>query len=238
MTFAVILAGGKGTRMGNSEMPKQFLLLGDKPIMIHTIEQFLLNQQIDKIIVCSPKEWIPYTNDILKKYLFNNDKVSVTQGGSTRNETILNGCMHIREKFGASSEHIIITHDAVRPFITQRIINENIEALKKYEVCDTVIGAIDTIIVSKDGEKIDEIPDRNFMFQGQTPQSFGLEAFIDNYNSLTDKEKEILTDACKIFIMKGKEVGCVKGDESNIKITNLYDLKIANAIVERNILND
>lgn len=231
MIYGEILAGGSGTRMGNTEMPKQFLMLGDKPIIIHTIEQFLINKRIAKVVVCCPKTWISYANDLLKKYDIDTDKVEVTEGGSNRNESIMNGCKFIEEKYGLTDEDLIVTHDAVRPFITQRIIDDNIDGLKKYDAVDTVIPATDTIVYSKDGEVITEIPIRKECYQGQTPQSFKIKRLMEVYNSLTDKEKEILTDACKIFSIKGLKVGLVNGEVFNTKITMQYDLKIANAIL-------
>ena len=230
MIYAEILAGGKGTRMGNTDMPKQFLMLGSKPIVIHTIEQFLINGNISKIIVCCPKDWITYMNDLLDKYIPNSN-VEVVEGGSTRNETIINGCKFIEEKYGLNDDDAIITHDSVRPFVTQRIIDDNVIALKKYNAVDTVIEATDTIVESKDGKIISDVPNRKFMYQGQTPQSFNIKELIKTYESLTDDEKEILTDACKMFSIKGKDVNIVSGETFNIKITNIYDLKIANAIL-------
>lgn len=230
MIYAEILAGGKGTRMGNTDMPKQFLMLGSKPIVIHTIEQFLINSNISKIIVCCPKDWITYMTDLLDKYIPNSG-VEVVEGGATRNETIINGCKFIEEKYGLNDDDVIITHDSVRPFVTQRIIDDNVEAMKKYSAVDTVIEATDTIVESKDGKIISDVPNRKFMYQGQTPQSFNIKELMSTYASLTDDEKEILTDACKMFSIKGKDVNIVSGETFNIKITNIYDLKIANAIL-------
>ena len=85
MIYAEILAGGHGKRFGNKDLPKQFMMLSEKPIIIHTIEQFVINKDIDKIIVCTPKNWISYTEDLIKKYIKNNDNIEVTCGGSTRN---------------------------------------------------------------------------------------------------------------------------------------------------------
>lgn len=232
MTYVEILAGGKGTRMGNTEMPKQFLQLGTKPIFIHTLEQFLLNNEIDKIILCCPKAWMTYAEDIIKKYALNPDKIAVVEGGSNRNETIMNGCKYIEENFGINEDDIIITHDAVRPFVTQRIISDNIESAKKYGAVDTVIPATDTIVISKDGKEISEIPVRKEMYQGQTPQSFNMKQLMETYQSLTEDEKEVLTDACKMFIIKGKTVKIVEGEVYNLKITTLHDLKMANAILK------
>ena len=234
MTYVEVLAGGKGTRMGNTDMPKQFLMLGNKPIFIHTIEQFLLNTKVDKVILCCPKMWISHAKDTIEKYLSDTSNVVVVEGGSTRQETILNGCKYIEQEYGINDDDVIITHDAVRPFVTQRIIDENIENVKKYGAVDTVIPATDTIVESQDGEVISNIPVRNQMYQGQTPQSFNIKKLMNIFDSLSEEEKKILTDACKAFILKGEKVSLVQGEVYNIKITTLHDLKLSNAIlVER-----
>lgn len=231
MIYGEILAGGSGTRMGNTEMPKQFLMLGDRPIIIHTIEQFLINQSFSKIVVCCPKEWVSYAEDLLEKYNIDTERVEVTAGGATRNDTIINGCKLIEEKYGLTDKDIIVTHDAVRPFVNQRILDDNIKLAKKYDAVDTVIPATDTIVYSKDGKIITEIPDRKECYQGQTPQTFNIKKLMELFDSLTKKEKEILTDGCKIFSLKGENVGLVDGEVYNIKLTTLYDLKIARAIL-------
>ena len=229
MNFGGILAGGKGTRMGKTDLPKQFLMLGEKPIIIHTIEQFLISPAIDEIVVGVPENWIDYTKDIIEKYC-KDDRIHVIQGGKNRNGTIMNICKYICENF-KDNENIIVTHDAVRPFVTQRIIKENVEICKKIGAADTVISASDTIVESKDGEIISNIPIRSQMYQGQTPQSFNVEEFIKQYESLTDDEKEILTDATKTYVLKGKKVGLVSGEPYNMKITTKYDLKLANLML-------
>lgn len=126
---------------------------------------------------------------------------------------------------------VIVTHDSVRPFVTHRILEENIQAAKQYGACDTVIPATDTIVRSVSHTVISDIPDRSVMYQGQTPQSFKAKKLKRVYESLTDQEKEILTDACKIFVIKGEEVRLVQGEVSNIKITYPYDLKVAESLI-------
>lgn len=232
MIYAEILAGGKGTRMGNTEMPKQFLMLGNKPIFIHTIEQFILNKKIEKVLVCCPEQWVSYTKDTIGKYIANTNKVIVVKGGKTRNDTILNGIRYIEENYGINDDDIILTHDAVRPFLTQRIIDDNVEGALKYGAVDTVVEAFDTIVHSIDGKIITDIPLRNEMYQGQTPQSFNIKLLIRFFDSLTDDEKNILTDACKALVIKGTDVYLVRGEVYNIKITTQYDLKVANGLVE------
>ena len=124
-----------------------------------------------------------------------------------------------------------MTHDSVRPFLTHRIIEENIRYAKEYGACDTVIPATDTIVESRDQQLITSIPDRATMYQGQTPQSFKAKHLRTLYESLSVEEKGILTDACKILVIKGEKVHLVEGEESNIKITYPYDMRVAEALL-------
>lgn len=229
---AGILAGGKGTRMGNVPMPKQFLLLNDKPIIVHTVEKFILNNKFENIIIATPKEWINHTTDILKKYQIDLPKLKVIEGGSDRNDTIMNIIDCIEKDRALKDDDILVTHDAVRPFLTHRIIEENIEQGMIHSAVDTVISAIDTIVESKDNEFISGIPRREYMFQGQTPQTFNVKKLKTLYNELTENEKTILTDACKIFSMKGETVKLIQGEVFNIKVTTPYDFNVANAIIK------
>ena len=232
MIFAAILAGGVGSRMGGTDTPKQFLPLGGKPVIIHTIEKFVINSKIDKIIVLTPQNYINHTTHLIKEHIGRDDDIIVIEGGKTRNDTLLNSINYIDEHFGIDDESIIITHDSVRPFVTHRIIEDNIEAAKKYGACDTVIPATDTIVESINAKTIESIPVRDYYYQGQTPQSFNIKKLFNLINSLTEEESNILTDACKIFTLKDEDVYLVDGEVTNIKITYPYDLKLANTILE------
>ena len=233
--FGVILAGGKGTRMGNVEKPKQFMEIGGKAIIVHTIEKFAVHPSFDEIIVLSPKQWINHTRDIIRKYLPNIKNIVVTQGGESRNETVMNSIRYIERNYGLTEDTIIVTHDSVRPFVSHRILDENIQAVLAYNACDTVIPATDTIVCSDNHSYISAIPERSKMYQGQTPQSFKAKKLKDLYESLTEEEKEILTDACKIMVLKGEKVYLVEGDVCNIKITYPYDIKVAEALLGGNM---
>ena len=232
MVFAAIFAGGKGSRMGNSDTPKQYLKLGSKPIIIHTIEKFFVNDKIDEILVLCPKAWVAHTKDLVKKYIPEGKKVTVIEGGATRNGTLENALSFIESNYEINNDTIIVTHDAVRPFLTHRIISDNVDAAIKYGACDTVIPATDTIVRSEDGKLIFEIPDRTKMYQGQTPQSFKVKELISVIGSLTDDEKAILTDACKIYTIKNKPVYMVDGEVFNIKITFPYDMEVATTLLK------
>ncbi len=231
MIFGVVLAGGIGSRMGNVDKPKQYLLVGDKPILIHTLERFYIESEFEKIIVLCPAEWVSHTKNLIRKYMVDSSRVVVLQGGETRNETIMNSIRYIEENYGLTDDTIVVTHDSVRPFVTQRIIEENIKYAKKYGACDTAVKATDTIVCSEDNRIISEIPERSKMYQGQTPQSFNARKLKNLYESLTAEEKDLLTDAAKIFVMKGEKVHIVDGEVFNIKITYPYDLRVAEALL-------
>ena len=232
MIFAAILAGGVGSRMGNSDVPKQFLNLGDKPILIHTIEKFIINSKFDKILVLTPNNFINSTIDLIKNIEGETDKIIVLEGGETRNDTIRNAISYIKSNFSIDDDSIIVTHDSVRPFVSHRIIEDNIKMASEYGACDTVIPATDTIVESVDGDTISSIPLRDHYYQGQTPQSFKINKLDSLYTNLSKEEIDSLTDAAKIFTLNNEDVFLVEGDVTNIKITYPYDLKLANTILK------
>ena len=231
MVIAGIVAGGVGTRMGQNIMPKQFLNIAGKPIIVHTIEKFLASPQIDGIVVGVHAEWMHVMNDLLDKYFIGESGIVVVTGGKNRNETIKNIVNGARENFKADENTILVSHDAVRPFLSLRIIEDNVKAAEKFGVCDTVVGSTDTIVQSEEDGFITNIPVRSTMYQGQTPQSFRIGLFEEVYSSMTEEELDIVTDACKMFFMRGHKVRLVEGDVSNFKVTYPFDLKMAKTIL-------
>lgn len=227
MIYAVIAAGGIGSRMG-SEMPKQYIKIGGKEIIRYTAEKFAKINRIDKVIILCPEDWVNFTRE-----LFKDEKIIALCGGATRNETLMKAIDFIEESYGLTDDTVIITHDAVRPFVTAEIIENNIDAVLKYGASGTAIPATDTIFESQNSCTISSIPDRSKLYQAQTPQCFKAKKLREIYMSLSLKEKEILTDACKIYTISGYDVHMVKGDVSNIKITYPYDLIVAEAILKK-----
>ncbi|MEE1299694.1 MAG: D-ribitol-5-phosphate cytidylyltransferase, partial [Acutalibacteraceae bacterium] len=173
MTFAAVLAGGIGSRMG-AEMPKQYLTAGGKPILVRSVEQFACREDLACVLVLTPEDWVSYTKDLLLHYGIGPGDVPVTvlAGGATRNDTLRNAIDYLEDHFELDDDSVFITHDAVRPFLTQKMIDDNIAAVREHGACGTCIHATDTIVVSEDGTAISEIPDRSRLYQMQTPQSF------------------------------------------------------------------
>lgn len=235
MVYGIILAGGNGTRMGQTDKPKQFLLLNNVPIFIYTVKQFLLNDKIAKTIICAPKKWHTFIKDNIEKYIINTDNIIIVESGLTRNDTMMNGCNYIKDNYGINNNDIVVTHDSVRPFITEQMINDNINYAAKYGAVTTVIEAIDTIITSTDHKTITSTPIRKNVFHVQTPQSFNLNKIIKLFNVLTEREKETLTDGSKIFTIHNEPVYLVRGDKSNIKITTKDDLLIAKTLLKKKL---
>ncbi|MCD8149259.1 MAG: 2-C-methyl-D-erythritol 4-phosphate cytidylyltransferase [Clostridiales bacterium] len=232
MVVAGIVAGGVGARMGNSVVPKQFLEIGGKPIIIHTIEKFLVSADIDYIVVGVHADWQDYLEDLIHKYIKDSKRIEITAGGKNRNDTIQKIIEKADEMWHVEDDTIFVTHDAVRPFVSLEIIEENVKMAKEYGVCDTVAEATDTIVQSDNRQFITEIPRRDEMYQGQTPQSFKYGLFREVYNSMTEEELNIVTDACKMFFLRGHNVYLVKGSVQNFKITYPFDLKMANCMLE------
>lgn len=233
MIFGAIVAGGVGNRMNLSGLPKQFLPLGEskKPVIIHTLEKFLMCDKFDYIYLGVHKDWTQYAEELIEKYNLKSEKVVVVTGGSDRNATIFNIIDAIEKHHSVNDGDIIVTHDAVRPFLTLRMVEENIAAAKDCGACDTVIPAVDTIVDSKDGKVISAVPNRKYLYQGQTPQSFDIKKLKRLYLDLSEEEKSKMTDACGVFVARNEPVELVMGDTFNIKITTVSDYKIAEAIL-------
>jgi 2-C-methyl-D-erythritol 4-phosphate cytidylyltransferase len=189
MAYAILLAGGIGRRTG-LDIPKQFFQIKNKPFLAYCIDKFVPIKEFEKIVVSSPKEYIHETEEIIDKFFPDEDRLVVIEGGETRNDTIFKIIDEIKRDFGENDDDIIVTHDAVRPFVTLRILEENIDAAVEFGACDTVVPATDTIVCSEDGEEISDIPNRELMYQGQTPQSFKVKMLKELYAQLTDTEKD------------------------------------------------
>lgn len=231
MLYYMIMAGGIGSRMNSPELPKQYLKVHDEPIIVKTIRNFEDFGSFTAGVVCCPIDWIEYTKAMLLEYGISLDSIAVISGGKNRNCSVKNGCRFLRENFNITDDDIILTHDAVRPFLNSRIIKDNISAVKEFGVANTVMPVYDSIIRSENGEFLSECVKRDDIFRVQTPQSFKFKELEAVINSLTDLELAEYTDVASIFYNKGYKVKLVKGSDNNIKITTPFDLAVAKAII-------
>ena len=224
----VLLAGGVGTRMKSDDLPKQFLVVGGKPIIIHTMEAFQKHPSIDAIIVVTLESW----TEVLWAYAkqFNITKLKwVVPGGATGQDSIFCGLSALKEN--VSDDDLIMIHDGNRPLVSSDIISDSLVTFEKYGSAVAAIPCTEVVFVSDDKIKSKESIDRSRLMRTQTPHSY---KFGELYNAhLEAQSKGITSTAASCELMKelGKETYFSKGSEENIKITTLDDLKIFKSIL-------
>lgn len=228
MNIAVVFAGGVGKRMSSKAIPKQFLELHGKPIIIYTLEAFEKSKDIDKIVVVCVKSHIKELKRYISKFAL--EKVAmIVPGGKTGFESIYNGL----EAVGTvgKEDDIVLIHDGVRPFIDRKVIAENIASVKKYGNAITAVPTIEGIMISESGETVDDFPERKRMYATKAPQSFRYKEVFDLYKRAKEEEYEPVETAhlCQHY---GMELHMVKGSYDNIKITTPMDYYIFRAIHE------
>ncbi len=227
----MILAGGIGSRMQSPELPKQYLKIDNEPIIIKTVRNFIDFGSFRAGVICCPVDWIEYTKALLLEHGISTETVFVIPGGKNRNSSVQNGCRFLTNNFNISDDDIILTHDAVRPFIDARVIKDNISAVNEFGAANTVMPVYDSIIRTSTGDFLSEHLPRKELYRVQTPQSFRLTELENVINSLSDDELETYTDVASIFTDRGFRVKLVEGLDRNIKITTPFDMAVAESII-------
>jgi len=224
--YAVILAGGAGTRM-NSPVPKQFFMLGEAPVFIHAARKLLGDARVKQLWVGANGDWYDLARQQIDEYLGEDRRVLMCRGGADREETLLNTLHAIRARNDVGPEDIVLIHDAVRPFLTRRIIDDVIREMDFCDACNTVVPVNDTVVQSADGRTVSGMPMRSELFAGQSPQGFRILPLLEAFASLTSEERKQLTETTKVFFMKNISIHIVRGEFFNFKITTPYDWRIA-----------
>lgn len=228
---AVVFAGGTGQRMGVKDVPKQFLEVKGKPVIIYTLEYFQYHPEIDEIYIPCIEPWIDYLKFQLEKYNISKVK-AVIPGGSTGQDSIYLGLKEAQKH--CDYDDVVLIHDGVRPFITSDLISRNIRDTRKYGNSITSTGCNETFLVSKDGSEIIDVPVRRESYNGQAPQSFKLGEIIDAHEEMRAKNpsyKDVI-DSCTLYNLLGKKTYLTEGVRGNIKITNPVDIYIFEAWLE------
>lgn len=217
--IAIILASGTGERFGEN-IPKQFFEFRGKTLLEHALDTFERNKNIDEIILVTNPKFRDLAEEILARSSYT--KITkVLNGGATRVESSYIGTSE------APDDANVLIHDAVRAFVTPKIIDDNIEALKKYEAIGTAIDTIDTIVQVDENSVITAIPTRKYLKRVQTPQSFRATLIKQAHRLALKEENTNFTDDCGLILhYKLAPIHIVEGDELNIKITHKNDLKI------------
>ena len=230
MNTALIFAGGAGRRMHSAGKPKQFLELHGKPIIIHTLEHFDRHPQIDAIAVVCIAGWVDYLKELLVR--FHIKKVRwIVPGGETSQESTRAG-LGILEANCDPRDTIVLIHDGVRPLITEKVISDNIAAVKEYGNAITAAPAIETIITVDENEDVTELIDRQSCRLARAPQSFYLSDIIAMHQKAMADNYDKMIDSASLMIHYGVKLHLVEGPAENIKITTPSDFYIFKAIQE------
>jgi len=229
--YGAILAGGAGTRL-NSAVPKQFLEIAGVPILIRSIRAMFADDRIEELWVGANGDWYDLALQQISVFIGSDERLRVCQGGSDREATLTNILESVQKNNIVKDDDIILIHDAVRPFVTKRIINDVISEMKYCDVCNTVIPVIDTIVCSDDKKTISGMPDRSVLFAGQSPQGFRITTLINAFKTLDAVTRKQLTETTKACFVQGIPIHIVAGELFNYKITTSYDMQIAESVLK------
>ena len=224
--YVIILAGGVGRRM-DSDIPKQFLEVENKPIIVYTIERFQRNDNIEKILVVCLPEWISYLKDLIKKYSLS--KVQwIVEGGATGHDSIRNGVFYLRNKI--NMDDYIVIHDAVRPILPQKAIDEVLRVAHENGNASSSIVCHPPIVYTEDHKSGIKDIDREHVMLTASPQVYKFSLALKYYDKAEEENKHAFTFTSSLFIHYGERVYFAKGTTNNIKITQKEDIALFSAL--------
>ena len=228
MIIALLTAAGTGTRM-NQDIPKQFIHVDNKPVIIHTMEAFQNHPSIDAILVVTLDSW----KEVLWAYAnqFNISKLRwVAKGGETGQDSIRNGLDKLKEEY--PDENItVMVHDGNRPLVSSEIISDSLATFAKYGCAVAAVPCTEVVFESEDGTSSHVSIVREKLFRTQTPHTYKFNELLWAHNEAEKRGIKGTAASCMLMKELGKETYFSKGSEENIKITTLDDLKIFKALL-------
>ena len=219
---AIVLSAGVGSRM-NSDIPKQYMMLKDKPVLAHSLLAFEESEVDDIVIVCGSRDEEYIKKEFVKKYSLKK-VTAIVPGGAERYNSVYNGLL------ACEGADYVLIHDGARPYVTKEIIKRNMDEVLKYKAVVTSVKATDTVKIADENGFVVSTPERKSVFFMQTPQTFEYRLALNSYSALIkDLEKEVkvqVTDDAQVVEMYSDiRVKLIEGDYSNIKITVPKDLQ-------------
>ncbi|MBQ1397075.1 MAG: 2-C-methyl-D-erythritol 4-phosphate cytidylyltransferase [Clostridia bacterium] len=230
MNIGVIFAGGVGSRMHSKDVPKQFLEIHNKPIIIHTLEYFERNDEIDAVVISCVGDWIPHLEKLLYQYRIEKVK-RVVRGGATGQLSIYNGLTAAKE-VAAGRKAIVLIHDGVRPLINEQLLSDNIESVKRYGSAITSAVVKETIVVIDEDGMVEQVPSRAKSRVAKAPQSFWLDDILAVHEKALSEGNDNSIDSCTLMQSYGYKLHMVDGPYENIKITTPDDFYTMRAILD------
>ena len=233
MIYAAILAGGIGKRIERTSLPKQFISVAGTPIILLTLREFLKNDRLEKIYIAVHKDWKEYLDNLIAASFAEHEisRIVIVNGGKERLDSFTNVMDAIISQRGLHDEDVLICHDSVRPFVTQQMINDCIDATLEDKLALTVVPTTDTIHVAHDERFIDGTLDRTGLYNGQNPSGFNIAVLKQALETASEADKEKITGTTQLLLQQGHKIRIVKGHTSNFKITTDNDLDVAERII-------
>ncbi len=225
--YVILLAGGVGKRMG-ADIPKQFMEVKGKPIIVYSIENFQRNPQIEKIVVVCVKDWIEYCQELVEKYSLT--KVQwIIEGGNTGHDSIRNGVFFLKDKIDVND--FIIVHDAVRPILPQKAIDDVIRVAHEKGNASSSIACHPPIVYTEDGESGITDIDREHVMLTASPQAYNYSLALSCYEKAEKEDRHDFTFTSSLLIHCKERVYFAKGTTSNIKVTKKEDIALFEALL-------
>ena len=224
--YVILLAGGVGKRMG-ADIPKQFLEVDGKPIVVHTIENFQRNAQIGKIVVVCVKEWRARMEELVRRFAL--AKVAwIVDGGPTSHDSIRNGVFFLRDK--AEAGDCVVVHDAVRPVLPQKAIDEVLRVAHEKGNASSSIACHPPIVYTDDFESGIADVDRDRVMLTASPQAFRYSLILKCYEKAEEEGRHDFAFTSSLLIHCGERVYFAKGTPCNVKITTKADIALFGAL--------
>lgn len=231
MNVALLLSGGTGTRLG-SDIPKQYIEVGGRPIISYCIERLSAHGGIDAIHIVADSVWQELLTEWLAVYDLGKKFRGFSKPGRNRQLSIINGIEDIRN-YSQDSDSVLI-HDAARPLLSEKLIWDCLNALPGHDGVLPVLPMKDTVYVSADGKKVTSLLNRRWIYAGQAPEVFRLGAYYEANRRLLPNEIMAINGSAEPAVMAGMNIAVITGDENNYKITTVTDLERFQKTIEEN----
>jgi 2-C-methyl-D-erythritol 4-phosphate cytidylyltransferase len=228
MNIAIILSGGVGNRMG-TDIPKQYILVGHKPVISYCMDTFLCNDKIDSMVVVVAEEWKEFVKSQIEK-IHTSKSVYYAPAGENRQFSVYNGLKIAREQ-GAKDDDIVIIHDAARPLVSPELISRCIAGCQHAEGVMPVLPVKDTTYYSKDGRHIDSLLERKCLWAGQAPEAFVFGKYLDAHETCGFDGLMKIVGSTELAYKAGMKCEMTEGDPMNFKITTPDDLQLFQSII-------
>ncbi len=229
MNYALIFAGGVGQRMNTVSLPKQFLKVHGKQVIVRTVEHFQNCPYIDGIVVVCVQEYIPLMKEIIDANALTK-VIGIVPGGDCAQASVFNGLTELI-KVSKNDKDIILIHDGVRPILDEETIIKNIECVKQYGAAITVAKANETILVLDDNDEVKDVVDRSTCYLGRAPQSFYLHDIYNAHRKANAENRHDFIDSAMLMKHYGYQLHTVLGPTNNIKVTTPMDFYLYQAML-------